>query len=57
MITLEKEYMFKNAGVEIRYVDETHVFLVAFYRNCEIEQEVFNFFLQECSGENFGLKH
>ena len=37
MITLEKEYMFKNAGVEIRYVDE-------------IEQEVFNFFFQECSG-------
>ena len=33
-----------DARVEIRYVVQTHVFLFAFYRNCEIEQAVFNFF-------------
>ena len=33
-----------DARVEIRYVVQTHVFLFAFYRNCEIERSVFNFF-------------
>ena len=33
-----------DARVEIRYVVQTLVFLFAFYRNCEIERAVFNFF-------------
>ena len=33
-----------DARVEIRYVVQTHVFLFAFYRTCEIERPVFNFF-------------
>ena len=33
-----------DARVEIRYVVQTLVFLFAFYRNCEIERPVFNFF-------------
>ena len=39
-----------DARLEIRYVVETHVFLFTFYYNCEIEWEVFSFFLQECCG-------
>ena len=33
-----------DARVEVRYVVQTHVFLFAFYRNCEIERAVFIFF-------------
>ena len=33
-----------DARAEIRYVFQTHVFLFTFYRNCEIDRAVFNFF-------------
>ena len=33
-----------DARFEISYVIQTHVFLFAFYRNCEVERVVFNFF-------------
>ena len=39
-----------DARAEIRYAVQIHVFLFAFYCNCEIERAVFNFFLQECCG-------
>ena len=45
-----------DARVEIRYVVQTPVFLFAFYRNCEIERAVFNFFFARVLWIEFWIK-